>query len=141
MPASSDPAALSHEMRQVMWISPDQQTAEGRWFWGEYQEFGVEVKMTRAQEEATLIGADRFAFKTGAQAAPVRLIGDHLPASVTAADLDFGSGVSVRRIVSHNESEIVAELDIAADAVPGKRDISLRRAVLPNAIAIYDRVD
>ena len=29
------------EMREVMWISPDQSQAEGRWFWGEYQEFGI----------------------------------------------------------------------------------------------------
>ena len=32
-------------------------------------------------------------------------------------------------------------MDVAADAVPGKRDISFRRSVLPSAIAVYDRID
>ncbi len=43
-------------------------------------------------------------------------------------------------ILTH-AGEIVAEVDVAADAVSGKRDVFFRRAVLPNAIAVYDRVD
>jgi quinohemoprotein amine dehydrogenase len=35
----------------------------------------------------------------------------------------------------------VAEVDVAADAMPGKRDIAFRRSVLQSAIAVYDRVD
>jgi len=35
----------------------------------------------------------------------------------------------------------VAEVDVAADAVPGKRDIAFGRSVLPSAIAVYDRID
>jgi quinohemoprotein amine dehydrogenase len=57
------------------------------------------------------------------------------------ADLDLGSGITVRRIVSHTPSEVVAEVDVAANAVPGKRDIALRRSVLEGALAVYDRVD
>ena len=68
-------------------------------------------------------------------------IASNLPAQITPGDLDFGTGVRVRRIVSHNPTEIVAELDVAADAVPGKRDIAFRRSVLQSAIAVYDRVD
>ena len=36
---------------------------------------------------------------------------------------------------------MVAELDVAPDAVSGKRDVVFRRSVLPGAIAVYDRVD
>jgi quinohemoprotein amine dehydrogenase len=71
----------------------------------------------------------------------VRLIAEGLPAQITPADLDFGTGVAVRRIVSHSPTEIVAEVDVAADAVPGKRDIAFRRSVLQSAIAVYDRID
>ncbi len=39
--ANSAPDDINREMREAMWISPDQNWAEGRWFWGEYQEFGV----------------------------------------------------------------------------------------------------
>ncbi len=146
-PAAGTPAAnaapddLTSEMREVLWVAPDQSTAEGRWFWGEYQEFGFDVKLQRPSADPTLIGADRSLLKTGSQGTRVRLIAESLPAQVAPADLDFGTGVTVKRIVSHTPTEIVAEVDVAADAVPGKRDIAFRRSVLQSAIAVYDRID
>ncbi len=128
-------------MRETLWISPDQTWAEGRWFWGEYQEFGVDVKLRRATPEPALLSLDRYSLKTGSQAQKVRVLGDNLPAQVAAADLDFGTGVTVKSIASHNASEIVAVVDVAADAVPGKRDVALRNAVLEDALAVYDKVD
>ena len=71
--------------------------------------------------------------KTGSQANRLRLIGDHLPARVTPADLDFGPGVTVRRIVSSTPSEVVAEVDVASDAALGKRDVAFRHSVLPGS--------
>jgi quinohemoprotein amine dehydrogenase len=35
----------------------------------------------------------------------------------------------------------VAEVDVAADARLGKHDVAFRRSVLPDAMAIYDRID
>ena len=140
-PPGAAPDDLSKEMRETMWFSPDQLWAEGRWFWGEYQEFGVDVKLVRASADPTLLGVDRTMFKLGSQANRIRLIGDNLPAQVTPADLDFGSGVTVRRIVSRTPGEVVAEVDVASNAVPGKRDIAFRRSVLQSVIAVYDRVD
>jgi quinohemoprotein amine dehydrogenase len=140
-PAGSQPDDVNKELREAMWISPDQLWAQGRWFFGEYQEFGADVKMVRASGEPTLIGVDRTMFKLGSQANRIRLIGDNLPAQVAPADLDLGSGVTVKRIVSHNPAEVIAEVDVAANAVPGKRDVAFRRSVLENAIAVYDRVD
>src|SRR5271154_6663500 len=66
--AGSAPDDLSSEMREVMWVSPDQTQAEGRWFWGQYQEFGFDVKLQRASAEPTLLGVDRSALKAGSQA-------------------------------------------------------------------------
>jgi quinohemoprotein amine dehydrogenase len=140
-PASAAPDDLTRQMREVMWISPDQLSAEGRWFWGEYNEFGVDVKMERASDGPMLVSTDRTAFKTGSQAAPIHIFGDHLATDIAPADLDFGAGITVKRISSHTASELVAELDVASDALPGKRDIAYRRSVLPAAIAVYDRVD
>jgi quinohemoprotein amine dehydrogenase len=139
--AKAAPDDLGSDMREVMWISPDQSMAEGRWFWGEYQEFGADVKLTRASADPTLIGADRTLLKTGTQGTRVRLLAESLPAQIAPADLDFGSGVTVKRIVSHTPTEIVAEVDVAANAVSGKRDIAFRRSVLQSAIAVYDRID
>jgi quinohemoprotein amine dehydrogenase len=140
-PANASPDDLGSDAREVLWISPDQSSGEGRWFWGQYQELGFDVKLQRASADPMLIEVDRPSLKTGSQGARVRLIAQNLPAQLDAADLDFGSGVSVRRIVSHTPAEVVAEVDVAAAAVPGKRDIVFRRAVLPSAIAVYDRID
>jgi quinohemoprotein amine dehydrogenase len=139
--ANPAPDDLGSEMREVMWVAPDQSSAEGRWFWGQYQEFGFDVKMKRASADPTLIGVDRAALKTGSQANRVRLTAESLPEQLVPADLDFGTGVTVKRIVSHSPTEIVAEVDVAANAVPGKRDIAFRRSVLESAIAVYSRVD
>jgi len=141
MPAGTTPDDLSHEMRQVMWISPDQLSAEGRWFWGAYDEFGFDVKMERAGDGPMLITTDRTSLKTGTQGTAVKILADHLPADIAAADLDFGAGVTVKRIASHSATEMVAEVDVATDAVSGKRDVVFRRSVLPAAIAVYDRID
>ena len=140
-PANASPDDLGSDAREVLWISSDQSSGEGRWFWGQYQELGFDVKLQRASADPMLIDVDRPSLKTGSQGARVRLIAQNLPAQMDAADLDFGSGISVRRIVSHTPAEVVAEVDVAAAAVPGKRDIVFRRAVLPSAIAVYDRID
>ena len=99
------------------------------------------MRLQRASADPMLVDVDRPSLKSGSQAARVRVIAQNLPAQIEAADLDFGSGVSVRRIVSHTPADVVAEVDVAINAVPGKRDIVFRRAVLPSAIAVYDRID
>lgn len=139
--ANAAPDDLGSEMREAVWISPDQTWGEGRWFWGEYQEFGIDVKLKRVTPEPSLLMIDRYSLKTGSTAQTVRILGSNLPAQITAADLDFGSGIAVKSVVSHNANEIVAQVDVAADAVPGKRDIALRSSVLEGSLAVYDRVD
>ena len=141
VPANAAPDDLSSEMREAMWISPDQSWGQGRWFWGEYQEFGVDVKMQRATSEPLLVTTDKYSLKTGSKAQRVRLIGNSFPPQLTSADLDFGAGVKVTSIVSHTATQIVADVDVTADAAPGKRDVAVGRASLQDAIAVYDKVD
>src|SRR5262249_35028597 len=38
-------------------------------------------------------------------------------------------------------AELVADVDIAANATPGKRDVAFRRAILQGAVAVYDKID
>jgi quinohemoprotein amine dehydrogenase len=138
---SSVPDDLSNEAREVMTSAPDGLSAEGRWFWGQYQELGFDVRIQRASSDATLLGIDQPLLKTGSQSNRIRLFGDHLPAKISQADLDFGPGVAVRRIVSHNASEIITEVNVALNASPGKRKVTFRRSVLPDALAVYDHAD
>ena len=142
-PAPDDPAS---EVREVMWFAPDQSKtegrAEGRWFWGQYQEFGFDVELQRAMPDVpTLLGIDRVSLKTGSQGNRVRLIGDNFPGEIIPADVNLGPGVTVRRIDSHSATEIAVEVDVAAGALPGRRDVAFRQSAIKGALAIYDRID
>ena len=138
---SAAPDDLSNDAREVMSLTSDGTKAEGRWFWGQYQEFGFDVQMQRVGPGPTLLAVDRASLKTGSEGNRIRLMGDQFPAEVAPADLDFGAGVSVRRVVSHDSGEVVAEVDVAINAKPGRRDVSLRSGKLPGILAIYDRID
>ena len=137
------PDDLSREMRETLWISPDQTSAEGRWFFGEYYEFGVDVKMRRVTTEPMLVTSSISIRSRPEYAGPegFRIVGANLPAKLAPDDLDFGSGVKVKSIISHAPTEIVATVDVAADAVPGKRDVVLGLSTLDGAFAVYDKVD
>jgi quinohemoprotein amine dehydrogenase len=139
--ANAAPGDLNSTVRETLWISPDQTWAEGRWFWGEYQEFGFDVKLRRASLEPAILTLDRYSLKSGTQAQKVRILGNSLPAQVAPADLDFGSGVTVKSIASHSATEIVAVVDVAADAVSGKRDVVFHNSVLEGMVAVYDKVE
>ena len=139
--ASAAPDDLSTEAREAMWVAPNGSKVEGRWFWGQYEELGFDVTMQRASSDPALLLVDPPSFKAGSNANRIRLIGDRFPAQVTPADVTVGSGVTVRRIISSTPGEIVAEVDVAADALSGKRNVSFRSSTLEGAVAIYDRVD
>jgi quinohemoprotein amine dehydrogenase len=124
-----------------MIVSRDQSQMEGRWFWGGYDEFGIDVTLRRAGNDPAVFGLDRTAVRSGSPALQVGIHGDNLPAGIQAGDIDLGSGVAVKRIVSATPKLITVEIDVAPDAIPGKRDVAVRRAVAPGAFAIYDKID
>ncbi|MEI9813434.1 MAG: quinohemoprotein amine dehydrogenase subunit alpha [Acidobacteriota bacterium] len=135
--APDDPGSPAHE---VISLDATQTRGEGRWFWGEYQEFGFAVTLQRPSDGPTLLGINRLSLAHGAKG-QIRLVGDKFPAKIAPADLRFGAGVTVRRIVSQTPQEIVADVEVAADAAVGTRDVSVRASVMPAALAIYDTVD
>ncbi len=139
-PSPANSGGIPSELREVMWVSPDQSEMEGRWFWGAYDEFGYDVKLQRAGDGVTVLGIDRPMLKTASTAQRVKILGDNF-AKLTAADIDFGTGVAVKRIVDQTPQQVTVEVDVDAKAIPGKRDVSVRRSVAPNAIAVYDRID
>ncbi len=128
-------------VREVMMVSPDQSRMEGRWFWGVYQEFGMDVTLRRAQEGPMVLGASLSALRTGSTGNKVTILGDHLPSTVTAADVDLGAGVKVTDVVAKTPGAITVTADVAADATPGMRSISVGAATEPAALAVYQKVD
>ena len=131
----------SPEAREVMTLSEKGTTADGRWFWGQYQEFGFDVHLQRAAPGPALLALDRVALKTASSGNRVTFVGSGFPPQGGPADLHLGPGVTVRKIISRSSREIVAEADVAQDAPLGRRSITVHGAALPDALAIYDRVD
>ncbi len=127
------------DWREVMWIAPDQSEMEGRWFWGSYDEFGIDVKLRRASDGISVLGVDRTMIQAGTTER-VRILGDNFSA-IKLDEIDFGNGVSVKRIVDQSPREITVEIEVDVKAVRGPRDVSVRHHAVANAIAVYEKID
>src|SRR5262245_32652136 len=114
--------------REVLFIERDWKTMWGRWYTGAYDETGIDVKLVRLASEPIVFGSSVTAIKTSAKSA-VKIFGVNLPASVKAEDIAFGQGVTVSRVVSSRPDEIALEVDVAANAPIGPRDVSVAGTV------------
>jgi len=127
--------------REVMIVERDWREMSGRWFTGAYDEIGIDVKLTRLGSDPVVFGSDLSALKTASTGRAIKIYGANLPANLTPGDVGFGQGVKVTRIVSARPDEITAEVDVAATAPIGPRDVSVAGAVKPGALVVYDRID
>jgi len=134
---STDPS----ELREVMFVSRDWSQVEGRWFWGNYEEFGIDVTLRRLDTAPIVIGLDRSSLKAPSTGEQVKILGGNLPADINVAEIDLGPGIIVKRIVKGTPESIVVEIDVMEGAALGKRDIAVRRSFLPGAVTVYDKVD
>lgn len=139
--APGAPDSADQPLRQTMWFAPDRKSAVGRWFWGEYFEFGYDVSLTRAEGVPTIGAVSATAIKAGSKGNELHIYGDALPASPAAKDIDLGAGLAVTKVVSASPTEIVVTVDAAASATPGAHDITVGPAVLAAALPVYRKVD
>jgi quinohemoprotein amine dehydrogenase len=128
-------------VRQVMALSRDQNEFNGRWFWGEYQEFGMDVTMRRATSAPMVLGLDVASLKAGASDATVRIYGDALPSNLSASDVDLGPGVKVTKVVDQQPGVVTVSATVSPDAAAGNRMVAVKSATLPAAYAVYDHID
>ena len=138
---SSPSTGQPGDWREAMFVSRDWASMEGRWFWGAYDEFGIDVKLRRITGQPILAGVDRPALKSPSRGLQITVYGADLPTDIKPAEIDFGPGVAVNRVVSASGRAVTVEVDVADKASNGLRDISLRRYFAPGAIAVYDKVD
>jgi len=127
-------------MREVMLLDRDQHELTGRWFTGAYNETGIDVTLTRLGNDPVVLGLDRVALQTGGPR-EVSIHGANFPANLNASAIDFGRGVTVRRVISSTTSVAKVEVDVAKDATPGPRDVSVAGAFRAGAAMVYDRID
>lgn len=131
----------SDDFREVLFVDRDWRHARGRWFTGAYDEFGVDVRLDRIGADPTLLGVAEQRIKTGSAAQEVRLFGANLPTRVAPADLNFGPGITVDRVVSATADRLVVALSVAPSATPGKRAVFLTGATGDASIAVYQSMD
>lgn len=129
------------ENREAMFVSRDWTTMEGRWFWGAYDEFGIDVTLRRITAEPLIAGVNPTALKSPSTGAQVHVYGANLPADIKRDEIDFGPGITVKRIVSARADDVTVEVDVATGAANGYRDISLRRYFAARAVAVFDKID
>jgi quinohemoprotein amine dehydrogenase len=134
------PASLDQPVREVLQFSADRKSATGRWFWGEYQEFGYDVTLTRA-DGAPVIGAiSPGGIRAGAKGQTLRILGDAFPAGLATRDIDLGKGLTVTKIMSAAPGELVVAVDAAADVASGLHDVTVGSAVLPAALPVWHAI-
>ncbi len=141
--AAAPPAITStvipSEWREAMMVSRDGNSMEGRWFWSGFGELGIDVKLVRLGAEPQVMGTDVSALGTPSTST-VTIYGGNFPASLKPADIDFGRGVTVKRIVSATPTLLKVEVEVGAKAPVGLRDVAIGRSSAPEALAVYDKV-
>ena len=127
--------------REVAFIERNGQEIKGRWFTGAYDETGIDVTLRRVSNDLLVTGTDVASLKASSTAQRVRIYGANLPERVTAADIDFGQGIKVSRVVSASADMLAVDVDIASDARMGPRDVSVGGSTRPAAMVVYSKMD
>jgi quinohemoprotein amine dehydrogenase len=122
-----------------MMVSRDGNHIDGRWFWSAFGELGMDVHLVRASGEPLILGTDVSAVQSGMRR-EVKIYGGNLPTSLKPADIVFGAGIAVTKVVSATPSITTLEVDVASKAPVGVRDLSVGRSSLVKALAVYDRI-
>lgn len=130
----------SATLREVMHVERDWQTIAGRWFTGEYDELGADVTLRRIGREPVVAGLDRPSAQQGGAGQTLRLFGANFPSGLSARDIDFGPGVTVTRVTEASSSMVTVDVDVAATAALGARDLFVAGTLYRNALTVYDRV-
>jgi len=127
--------------REVLFVERDWKTMWGRWYTGDYDETGIDVRLVRLASDSMVFGTSVAALKTGSTGSSVKIYGANLPTAIKPEDIGAGLGVKVTRVASARADEITIDVDVAADAPVGARDLSVAGSVKPGAIVVYQRVD
>ncbi len=140
-PPSADPGSNPAEWREAMMISRDGNSMHGRWFWGGYSEFGIDVTLSRLGQQPVVLGTDLYSLQSPGTARELRIFGANLPANLKPADVDLGAGVTVTRVVKATPSVVTVEVAVAKGLPVGIRNVSIGSATAVKALAVYQKID
>jgi quinohemoprotein amine dehydrogenase len=137
--ASSDPSFSPAEMKEALFVERDGSSMQGRWFWGGYDEFGIDVHLTLMGTGIVLHGTDKFSVQSPSTG-ELRVFGANLPTGLRPADFDLGPGIKVTSIAESKSTQALLAIEVAPGVAPGMHDVALRGATAVKAFAVYDRV-
>ena len=137
--AGKDPA-FPADTREALLLSDDGNTMDGRWFWGGYQELGLDVQLTRLQRDTTVLGFDLFSV-TSPSKPELHIYGANLPSGLTPADIDLGKGVQVVKVVRSSPTEVAVQIAVEAGLPAAPHKVMVKGAVAPQTLTVYDKVD
>lgn len=122
------------DVREVFKLSADGSQMSGRWFDVVNDELGADVTAVKADGKASLVSVQPAALKAG-KTSTVAVVGDSL-----SGDVKLGAGVKVVK-AQPQPWGLAVTVEVAADAKPGQRDVTVGGTRLDKAVAVYDKVD
>lgn len=127
-------------LREVMLVERDWQTMSGRWFSGDYDEFGFDVQLERIGSDPIISGMEPRAMRRGAGEQSVEVFGANLSLSLDPDDVDLGPGISVLRVEDSRSSSATLRVRVDTDAAIGRRDVFVTGARSSESLFVYDEV-
>jgi quinohemoprotein amine dehydrogenase len=133
-------SAADTGLREVMFVEPGWQEMSGRWFKGAYDEFGLDVTLTRASAAPAIAGVSRRALQQNTKDQELMLFGANFPRTVTPDLVDLGPGLKVTRVVRATPDSIAVRVDVDSAATLGTRDLFVAGAAMRDGLLIYDKI-
>jgi len=134
-----DPSTNPTEWREALMVNGDANSMDGRWFWGGYQEFGIDAHLVRIGTAPMISGSSLLSIQTPSTP-EMRIYGANFPADPKPADFDLGTGITVKRIVKRMPTVVTLELQVNANLPSGIRNLAMGRVTAERAFAVYDKI-
>ena len=138
---SAASTARDEQWRETMFIEPGWQEMSGRWFRGDYDEFGIDVTLKRLTAAPVVTGVAPTALRTNTAGQAITIFGANLPRNAAALTLSFGPGVRVERVVRATADSVSLVVAVDSAAAIGMRDVFVAGTSLRPGLAVYDKID
>jgi quinohemoprotein amine dehydrogenase len=138
---SSETSARDQQWREVIFVEPGWQEMSGRWFRGDYDEFGIDVTLRRLTAAPVAMGVGPKSLRTNLRSQDITIFGANLPRDPDALALNFGPGIRVERVTRASPDSVSVRVSVDSAAAIGLRDVFVAGTSLRAAVAVYDKID
>ena len=126
-------------MKEALFVARDGSAIDGRLYWGGYDEFGIDVHLTRPGTGIVLQGTDKLAVRSPSNGAVEGIWREHAGRAQTGRLRSWPRGQSGAHRRKQADRGAVGNR-VAAGVAPGMHDVTLRGATAVKAFAVYDHV-